>query len=596
MKKNNPFEFKYPDDINPSDVLDLFVPVFGEYYNVPKSGHTFINGPRGSGKTMMFRYMKPDCQVFIDSNGERIQSPKEITELDYFALYIPIKKGQLKKTDIQLNNKHGLALLNEHMMIIHMSIFIFKELKDVNFPNTDENRNELMLFYNETFLKWLKFSGYHSEQEKIETPISVESVFSKIIMVLRGLNSEFQHKFLKKLIGSTEPVPYEGALLLYSDFLYEILLEFKKLSLMPNCPIYLLIDDADELSIIQQQILNSWVAMRTSHDISLKISTQLKYKVYKTINDSRIDTPHDYSEVNLNDIYTTKKNLYFKRISEIVSKRLIKNHFEITDPLDFFPQDQDQEKKIELLKEEYKKKMINEGASKEQAKDYAYRYVVPDYIKNLQGNRYTYSYAGFKQLVNISSGIIREFIDFSSEMFIAQLSESENNSIDCISPSIQNSVIRKYSENKMDREFVKLRVEAVDKDDMDKLKNLIEGMGGLFQLILKSETSERRVFSIALNDEPDEELRRILNLAVENGYLQKSMIGNKYGTGKVRLYILNRVLAPHFGLDPSNFAGYQFMDSSTLKIALSDSKKFTQAFSKKLSIKEDDSQIKLKYD
>ena len=49
----NPFEFKYPDDIEPNDVVDLFVPVFGEYYNIPKSGHTFINGARGSGKSIV---------------------------------------------------------------------------------------------------------------------------------------------------------------------------------------------------------------------------------------------------------------------------------------------------------------------------------------------------------------------------------------------------------------------------------------------------------------------------------------------------------------------------------------------------------------
>ena len=65
--------------------------------------------------------------------------------------------------------------------------------------------------------------------------------------------------------------------------------------------------------------------------------------------------------------------------------------------------------------------------------------------------------------------------------------------------------------------------------------------------------------------------------------LQKSLIGNKHGTGKSRLYILNRTLAPHFRLDPSSFAGYKFMKSEVLKISLSDHLKFINAL--KLNIK-----------
>jgi hypothetical protein len=69
------------------------------------------------------------------------------------------------------------------------------------------------------------------------------------------------------------------------------------------------------------------------------------------------------------------------------------------------------------------------------------------------------------------------------------------------------------------------------------------------------------------------------------GYLHKSTIGNKQGTGRNRLYILSRILAPHFKLDPQSFAGYQFMDSASLKIALTDKKRFLNGFSKKINEK-----------
>lgn len=588
----NPFEFKYPDDINPNDVIDLFVPVFGEYYSVPVIGHTFINGARGSGKSMMFRFMKPDCQVLVDDDGIRLKEPREISDINYFGIYIPIKKGHLNKTDIKLNNKHGEALLNEHFMVINFALSIFKELSEVKFEDNEINRKALSDFFNNVFVKFLKYSGYN-ESKTLNENNPIKNTFESIIDTLREVSSEFQHGYIKRLIGATEPIPYNGTLLLYSDFLFEILTRIRKLPFMPTKPIYLLVDDADELSETQRKILNSWVSLRTTNEVSLKISTQLKYKVFSTINGSRIDTPHDYSEVNVNDIYTTKKDLYYKRVKEIVEKRLKKYDFKITDPEVFFPVDVAQKDKIEAIKKQYEKEQIELGKTESQAYDYAYRYAEPDFIKGLGGNRYTYSYAGFKQLVNISSGIVREFIDFASEMYVGELSKADSNEFDVISPSVQDHEIKKYSRKKMESEFDKYKKEAVNKGDMDKLRNLIMGMGGLFQKIIVSNASERRVFSIALNDEPDEELTRIIDLGVQHGYLQKSMIGNKYGTGKARLYILNRILSPHFGLDPSSFAGYKFMDAAVLKLSLDNPRKFILALIKDIDGAVDDGQISM---
>lgn len=112
--------------------------------------------------------------------------------------------------------------------------------------------------------------------------------------------------------------------------------------------------------------------------------------------------------------------------------------------------------------------------------------------------------------------------------------------------------------------------------------NLIDSLGELFHKILVSKASERRVFSIALVDTPDEDLREILDMGEQYGYIHKSTIGNKQGTGRNRLYILSRILAPHFKLDPTSFAGYKFMKSSVLKIALTNKELFLKTLSKNI--------------
>lgn len=587
----NPFEYKNPDAIAPKDIIDLFVPVFGEYYNIPLIGHTFINGARGSGKSMMFRYMMPDCQRLVDNEGKKLDNPRNINELEYFSIFLPIKKGHLNKTDISLRENHGDAILNEHFMVTHFSLIMFDELSKLEIEDSNLHIQKLIEFYNNIFLEELIYAGFDEDLIiKVDDSKSIQDVYKAILKTLKIINKQFQKEYINKLVNSLEAIPYNGCILSYSDFLTEIIKEFRQLPFMPNDkPIFLLIDDADELSVIQRKILNSWVAIRSTDVISLKISTQLKYKVFSTVNGSRIDTPHDYSEINMNDIYTTKRDLYYDRVKAVVEKRLfIYNDNEVISAEDFFKEDIKQKNKIDKLFNQLKERQLADGKTESQAYDFAYRYTTPIYITNLGGNRSTFSYSGFKQLVNISTGIMREFIDFSSDMFEEALMSNNGKKIKCISPSIQNDRIRKYSEQRVVYEFDKYKDEVDNKIDMDKLRNLIHSMGELFKLILISNQSERRVFSIALNDEPSDELKKILDLGVSIGYLQKSMIGNKEGTGRSRLYILNRALSPFFGLDPSSFAGYKFMNSSNLEVALTNKRQFLSYYKKKLSLPEDE--------
>jgi hypothetical protein len=551
----SPFEYTTPEAIPAKDIIDLFVPVFGEYFNVPSAGHTFINGPRGCGKSMMFRYMEPDCQSIVEK--------KKVSELSYFAIHIPIKEGQLDKTDLSLlADKHGETLLNEHFMVVNFAIKIFEKLGDATFDDSGINVNALKKYYNESFIKHLNYARWNRTVSLPAKSNSYQSIFLQMKEICSEINREFTQNYIFKLVGMDGPLPYNGPICLFADFLLPILKEIKELPLMPNSPIYLLIDDADNLTLTQTKILNTWVSLRTSDVVSFKISTQLNYKTYRTINNSRIDTPHDYSEINISDIYTTTKGLYKKRVKDAVEKRLRKFGLNVGAEA-FLPEDKEQEKKIKAIFEEYKAK---EGY------DYAYRYARPDFMKSIIGNLNTFSYAGFDSLVHISSGIMRHFIDFANRMYTYQMADPREMDLKYIEPGIQDRVIKEYSNWFFDENFSKLRDDAEntneDINDFDKLRNLIQALGETFHLILFSSATERRVFSFALQDDPDAELRKILNLGVQNGYFQKSLIGNKMGTGKARLYILNRLLAPHFKLDPTSFAGYKFVTCDVLKEAI----------------------------
>jgi hypothetical protein len=316
-----------------------------------------------------------------------------------------------------------------------------------------------------------------------------------------------------------------------------------------------------------------------------------------------IDTPHDYSEVNIATVYTSSKEKYLDRIKAIIEKRLQKIGINMT-PEKFFPPNEEQEKEIQSIYQTIKKNYPKNKRGY-RATDDAYRYATPDYIKSLKGpskSGHTYSYSGFRQLVNISSGIIRYFLEPASQMYAETFSLEPNKPVTFIGYSVQNKVIREYSNQFLFNEFDKMLKDEAPEDvnkgagelsTAEKLKNLIFAMGGIFHAILISEAAERRVFSIALNDLPDKELEKVLQLGVRFGYIQESSIGNKEGTGRVKLYILSRRLAPFFTLDPTGFSGYKFMNSYVLKKAMYRPQHFINNFEEKLRIdSSEDAQLK----
>jgi len=138
--------------------------------------------------------------------------------------------------------------------------------------------------------------------------------------------------------------------------------------------------------------------------------------------------------------------------------------------------------------------------------------------------------------------------------------------------NIQNRIARDQADKMMFSQFQKL-----EKDEdaltgelgiVQKLQNLIFSMGFTFHDILVSDRSERRVFSFALSNIPTSEIKAVLDFGVQTGYLHMATIGNKEGTGRTWLYIMNRCLAPQFVLDPTGFAGYLFVTNDTLLKAM----------------------------
>lgn len=567
MKGNNPFKITTPEDLTAEETVSLFVDVFSDFYQITDPGHVIIKGPRGVGKSMMLRYLEPDCQCLATNMS--------LDELPYIAVYIPLKNTNFSLAELnQFEGKHAYTLINEHIMIVHCLIRVFDALKNERLVG-DIEYTKLLDFYKNDFLMILGIEGVN------EPGTNALEIISSIATDLNRLYRDVM-RYIKRGAFLDSIEPYKGELFDYNNYFVPLLEGLAKAISNKETTFYLMMDDAHYLSDAQTRILNSWIATRTSRKVSLKVSTQYNYKNYYTINGSTIDTPHDYVELDLATVYTEgnskSKSTYYNRISDIVKKRLKVFGIDV-EPSCFFPVDIEQENAIIKIREHYIAEFERGNGRGHNRTDDANRYARPDYIKGLGGtskSSHSYSYAGFDQLVNISSGVVRYFLQQAHSMYAKQQALLDKEAvIMSIAPSIQNDVVRDRANqvlfNDLELYTKEGHEDAYPKEDIEKLANLIKGLGGLFRTILISDKSERRVFSVAISDKPSEEVLRILDIGLQLGYFHKSTIGRKEAgsIGRTKLYVLNRILAPVWTLDPNGFAGYLFVKNRILEDAIS---------------------------
>lgn len=573
--KENPFAVQSPEDISAQDAYELFVDVFTDFEKLRSPGHTFIHGPRGSGKSMMFRFMQPDCQA--------LSRDCPTASLPYFGVHVPIKNMQANLTELTRLDGHAANyIINEHVLIIYITEKILYTLKEglIQFDPALDDPASIASTFKESFIERLKICRWKPASESTQ-PTTLPEMFQRMHEIALHMVEELNNFFKDMALHRVAIEEYDGPLCGYHDFLLPFFRGIKKgLPCFPNGPIYLMLDDADNLNLAQTKILNSWISTRTHADVSIKVSTQLRYKSYLTHTGQSIDSPHDFSEIEISTVYTTKNRTYADRITAIIDKRLKKAGISKS-ALEFFPEDPAQVVGIDEIKKSLAAAWDAGEGRGHRRRDDVTRYARPDFIKNLGGQRkskHSYSYSGFEQLVNISSGIVRCFLEPASQMFSEAKSISQAGDVEVIPPRIQDEKIRDFA-----NKFLHTNLEQLKNPDandsprngfpndlslLEKLENLLFALGGTFSMILNSDRSERRVFSIAFSDKPDKEVADVLRLGTEEGYFHISTIGNKEGTGRTRLYILNRRLAPCFNLDPTSFAGYLFVTNRSMRHAL----------------------------
>lgn len=569
MTEDNPtpFSVKTPEALSPQVVADQFVD-HAAYHKIISPGHSLIQGPRGSGKSMLFRYMSPACQCIVQN--------KPIGELPFVAVILQSKRANVQLQELDRISPTARRLLIENLLVAMIASQACEALLEV-WRHSDRPSQSLDVWVeslHSAVVSAVSNAGYSNvallnKKSTLETRLIHAQNCLKLV-------EEAVQDYLADLAFDPQPKVYPRRMLNYQFFLLPLFKELRKLSSHAGQKFFVLIDDGDWFKDEQTQVLNSWISFRTTDTVSFKITHQLDYKTYLTTGSKRIESPHDFNRVNLGTIYT--HGVYRDWVKGIVEKRLQVFHITKTAE-EFFPYDRKQTAALEKIIEEISSETWT-GPKTLRERDDQYRYARPELIRRLGGRSKQTSkflYCGFDQLVDISNATIRFFLEAASEMYANEQVGAKKLPLQEIRPKVQSDVIREQADRLMHSNFDETIRELVPdaasnahlSATLKRVKNLVNVMGAAFYASLVSNVrAERRVLSFALQTEPDDDVMEVLRLAVGLNFFTESSIGRKEGDGRTRRYVLNRLIAPHFNLDPSGFSGYLWVTGDLIKKAV----------------------------
>lgn len=562
----NPFKVIFPENMKDEQIQSLFVSEMTNIDNVMNENHHIVWGSRGAGKSMLFRYMySKNPHNYSDLTDDYCSN-------QHFNIYLKIRHGTLNVKEYLMLEEAEAISISEHMLNMLLTQAFVAALKKVDgIPITKLKKyvdDVAGSIYDYRITDSIGRANMKVNAE--EDPLSW--LHQITVAEIYRISDYFRHR----KIGEQ----YEGAYTGYHDYVYMLFSTARECLGLKTLKFFILVDDAGNMYPFQQRIINNWIANRDHDLLTVKISaTKNDYVCFSTTNDFSIDPVHDYSETDL-DVIRPPKEKYKKRIADIITKRFETFGLEPISPYALYPDDIMQE----TLKEECRRileERYNSIKPTVSLSVYQSRHLMPLVFQKLNETGRNYSYSGFENLVNLSSGIVRNFIMMSAEMWDLTTAEKGNEVVTSIPATIQTAVAKRQAESFLDNLSIIYRDNIysnrfqkstrIDFSIVNKLRVLLQSLGEYYRKrLLAPDLSEQIIFSFSISDPSklSDELRVILDLATSYSYLQQSTVTGKNSGIREELYILNRKLSPYYRIYTGALKGRVFFSASDLQLAI----------------------------
>jgi hypothetical protein len=550
---NNPFEHFYPEDLDSKDVHRLFVKEYTEHNYLTARKHTIVEGSRGSGKSMLFKFLEPACQAIEWGEWDAFLKSKPNA---FIGVYVNCNTGDYRKSEFEelLASEYVPKILGEkivvHDFLMRIAECTIKTISDQLSGKLKEDEKT----FNEIILALDGRGLYKEPTQYPRTLAGLSTIFSNERKIIR----ESLRDFFDGYALPNNKLNYTGNLaepsFTQGSFLYVFFTKLRALMGAEDIPFFLLFDEAGELMLLplQQRVINTLITQRIPSLVCVKVSARPEsYNTDVDLYNKPIQHIHDYDIINLDSLYTNNRESYYRRMIEISNKRLRLAGFEVTDIQKFLPTRESEIEKMKEAEEFTGQEYDNLPPDKkiEERQNYIYKYARARFFQRFF-HKTGYWYTGFDNLVNFSAGITRSFLDPCFEMVERYMQKNpgvDMKKIEHIPPEIQWETIRDFSNDFIDKELLeRIRRRASDSDERKMLQHLftlLESFGQAFKLRLQNPNSRYpRIISFSIRETlpRDPELDAVLRRALQDCFLQKRWYRGKSGYEMLECYILNR--------------------------------------------------------
>lgn len=438
IKFKNPFDSVVANSLDSHLIPKLFVDKNNHIHALSNRLDSIVEGQRGTGKTMLLRYLSVEVQS--------IQYPEKNWKdyLSFFGIYCRLSASGLNRTDYDaVGSKERIESIFSHRLTLYL---IAKTLDSTLaiWPKGDaisKNKKSFIKFFKRTLKLDDSFSEFDSWGEffksaTIECNIQIEEVDEHVASLLPGGNpTVFNPRF--------------GLSTTFINFLKSL-----RDALGMDIPFFLLLDDFDWLSEVQQRVVFS-AASERSHDLVC-----FKYGIMTFGKKTSMAGPErtyrdgdDYNSIQLSWIDKGLAGGYEETVIEIANKRIEHSKWPgnifYTDIFSTWKHGEKIRNEVkERAKEEYEK--LPKGKKPKTFENFWSKQGYAKYLRHLKNKKIELRYAGPDAIVEISSGIFRQFLEICSRIITSALDQGwKPNYKDEIGHEIQNSAIRQYSEDMM---------------------------------------------------------------------------------------------------------------------------------------------------
>ena len=582
----NPFSLVTANDMKPEELWSLFVGEYTDFQTIKKPFDTMLEGQRGTGKTMVLRYLGFGTQL-EDWVERQKRPPQEFLREpgNAVGIYCRLEQGIFDKRDLDgIESDERKEHLFEHRLCLHClaceggildTIGTIIGIRPIQTRELRRLSSRLAVLLQEP-----RIADCADWEETIG--------FAKDTVDLRVFEEDMH-------LGSTSPGGSPTTFNPYLTMSGQIIpfLELIHSMLGLSYPFFLMLDDFDVLRPSQQMCVFRTASARKLGTVCFKYGIMSLGKKTSLSGAGRTYREgDDYDLVSLDWADEGLQKNYKRATEIIIAKRFEAKRWPVKDvPALLTAWHRGLEIREEVKQEMFAEwdKLLDRQKPKTPG-SYWTKYGNARYFQKLSALKINHRYSGFAEIVDISSGIYRQLLEICGTIVDKALASgwTPDSSI-LISAEIQDDAIREYSNAMLDT----LSQTAGDATELlsgdvsitsRHMVTLIESLSDLFHFRLHSQSREPEVFCISIKDELHTHpfAKSILDVAVRESILHRR--SSDYppktpGGPPLPTYMLNRRLAPRRSLG-IRMQGRIEMLSSSVELAANDRKAFMDRFGK----------------